>query len=84
MNEKEIYDKLKDVMAEVFDNDHIVLNASTTANDVDGWDSLSNIRMVLAAEAAFGVRFSTMEVSANQNVGEFVAMILSKTVQRER
>ena len=50
-----------------------------TAEDVDEWDSLSHIRLVLAIERQFGLKFSAAEVSRLKNVGEFVALIQSKS-----
>jgi acyl carrier protein len=49
-----------------------------TADDVDGWDSLSHIRLVLGVAKAFGVKFSAAEVGGLKNVGEFVEVIRAK------
>jgi acyl carrier protein len=54
------------------------LKAETTADDVDGWDSLSHIRLVLSVEKAFNVKFSAAEVGKLKNVGELVGLIRSK------
>jgi acyl carrier protein len=74
-----IYAKLTDIFHDVFDDDSIVVAAQLTAADVDEWDSLSHIRLVLAIEKKFGVKFSAAEVGRLKNVGEFVALIQSKT-----
>jgi len=62
----------------VFDDESIVVTPQLTADDVDEWDSLSHIRLVLAIEKKFGLKFSAAEVGRLKNVGEFVALIRSK------
>jgi len=79
MSTDAIYAKLTDIFHDVFDDDSIVVAAQLTAADVDEWDSLSHIRLVLAIEKKFGVKFSAAEVGRLKNVGEFVALIQSKT-----
>jgi acyl carrier protein len=78
MEEPAVYDKLTTVFRSVFDEDDLVLTPGTTADDVDGWDSLSHIRLVLAVSKAFGVKFSASEVGGLKNVGEFAALIRTK------
>ena len=46
-----------------------------TADDVDGWDSLSNIRFIMSVEKKFGVKFSASEVGKLKNVGELAELI---------
>lgn len=74
MTEKDIFEKLEEVFADVFDED-IKLTAETTAEDVEDWDSLTHITLISAVEAEFGIRFKMKEVSSMKNVGEMVAII---------
>jgi acyl carrier protein len=74
----EIYRKLTGIFHDVFDDDDIVLRPETTAADVEGWDSLTHIRLVLNVERAFHVRFSAADVAKLKNVGEFVESIRAK------
>jgi acyl carrier protein len=74
----DIYATLAPIMREVFDDDALQPAPEMTAEDVRGWDSLAHIRLVLAVEEVFGVRFATPEVSTLANVGELVALIQSK------
>jgi acyl carrier protein len=74
-----VYEKLTCVFRDVLDEDDLVLTPGLTADDVDGWDSLSHVRLVLAVSKVFGVKFSAAEVGQLKNVGEFVEMIQSKT-----
>jgi acyl carrier protein len=78
MNSTEIYGKLTTIFRDVFDEDGLSLTPETTADDVDGWDSLTHIRLVLAVSKAFGVKFSASEIGNLKNVGEFVALIEKK------
>ena len=72
MNVKE---DLIGVFRRVFDDDQLQIADSTTANDVDGWDSLSHVHLVVAVEKKFNVRFRTSEVTSLKNVGDFIALI---------
>jgi acyl carrier protein len=78
MEESQIYQRLNGIFVDVFDDDDLSLKAETTADDVDGWDSLSHIRLVLSVEKAFNVKFSAAEVGKLKNVGELVGLIRSK------
>jgi len=62
MNTEEIDRKLTAVFQDVMDRDDIVLTHNTTAKDVEEWDSLSHIRLMVAIEKAFGVRFTNAEI----------------------
>jgi acyl carrier protein len=74
----EIYQKLTEIFHDVFDDDTIVLCPELTAAGVEGWDSLTHIRVVLNVERAFRVRFNAAEVARLKNVGEFVESIKAK------
>ncbi|SIO35260.1 acyl carrier protein [Bradyrhizobium erythrophlei] len=78
MEKAEVYSKLTGVFRDVFDEDDLALTPQTTADDVDGWDSLSHIRLVLAVSKAFGVKFSASEIGSLKNVGEFADLIEKK------
>jgi acyl carrier protein len=79
VNEVEIYSKLKDVFDDVFDDESVELGPDLTAKDVDGWDSLSHIRLILTVEKAFKVKFSTSEIGNLKNVGDMVTLIKERT-----
>ena len=79
MSRDEIYLKLTSVFHEVFDNDDIALSDGMSAEDVDEWDSLSHIRLVVAVEEMFSIRFDSSDVVELENVGQFVDLIGSKS-----
>jgi acyl carrier protein len=72
------YDKLTQVFHDVFDDDTIVVSPELTADDVDEWDSLTHIRLVMAIEKAFGLKFSAAEVEQLRNVGDLMTLIDAK------
>lgn len=74
----EIYERLTGVFHDVFDDEDLVLTPQLTANDVEGWDSLTHIRLVLSVEKEFGVKFSSGDVARLKNVGEFAELIAKK------
>jgi acyl carrier protein len=73
-----IYQRLTGIFQDVFDDDAIVVRPELTAKDVEEWDSLSHIRLVLTIEKAFGLKFSASEIGKLKNVGEFVDLIKAK------
>jgi len=78
MDESQIYGRLTEVFEEVFDDDSIVVTPALSAKDVDGWDSLTHIRLILTIERAFKIKFSTSEVGKLENVGDLVALIKAR------
>jgi acyl carrier protein len=79
MSTEAIYAQLTGIFHDVFDDESIQVRPELTADDVDEWDSLSHIRLVLAIEKKFGLKFSAAEVGRLKNVGEFVSLIQSKS-----
>lgn len=78
MTENEIRTKLNETFRDIFDDETLEVTPEMTAADVEEWDSLSHISLIVAVEKAFGVRFNTGEVQALANVGDFLALIRSK------
>ena len=79
MPETSVLDKLTTVLRDVFDNDEVVATPDLTAQKVEGWDSLGNIRLFIEIERVFSIRFSAMETTSLKNVGELVAVIEKKS-----
>jgi acyl carrier protein len=75
MQSPEIYARLTQIFHDVFDDPELILRPTLTAKDVDGWDSLNHVRLVLSVQKAFGIKFSALEISRLSNVGEFVQVI---------
>ena len=75
MKREEIYNKLTEVFRDVFDDESIEINDGTTADDVEGWDSLTHITLLAAIEDEFSVKFDMKAVHGLKNVGEMVSLI---------
>ena len=73
-----IFEQLNSVFQDVFDDDDLIVEATTTAQDVDGWNSLAHIRLVVSIEKSFKLRFSAAEISSLKNVGDMATWILRK------
>lgn len=78
MTEAEIYAGLTEIFHELFADNSIAITPTTTAAEVNGWDSFNHINIVAAAEERFGVRFTSREVDALANVGDLARLILAK------
>ena len=73
-----ITDNLTPIFCDVFDDDELVISEVTTAQDVEGWDSLANIRIMVSIEKAFGIRFTAAEISNLKDVGTLAELVLKK------
>ena len=78
MSREEIYEQLNEVFRDVFDDEEIMVNDATTADDIEDWDSLEHINLVAAVEQEFGFKFTMGQVVTMKNVGEMVDIILQK------
>jgi len=74
----EILAKIQDVMIDVLDLDDLHITEKTTAADVEGWDSLSHLRLITEIEAVFGLTFATGEIERFKDVGDMVGTIEAK------
>ncbi len=72
-------ERLNQVFRDVFDDDELNITRQTTAKDVEGWDSLMHVTLVVNVEKAFKVKFSSSEVAALQNVGELLDLINARS-----
>lgn len=70
--------KLNSIFCEVFDAPDLRITPEMTANDVDGWDSLSHINLIVAVETAFGIRFTQKELLTFKNIGGLLRSIENK------
>ncbi len=71
-------DIIRDIMADVLDIDADGVGPETTAEDVEEWDSLSHIRLMVAIERRFGITFENSEIAGLANVGEMIGLIQAK------
>jgi acyl carrier protein len=78
MERDTVLQEFNKIFKDVFDNPDLEINASTTSRDVEDWDSLNHIQLVVAIEKRFGVKFTTEEVSSYNNVGAMCEAVLKK------
>jgi acyl carrier protein len=78
MQNPALYQKLTEVFHDVFDDDSITVTPGLSAKDVDGWDSLAHIRLIVTVEKTFQVRFSTTEIGSLKTVSDLVHLIQVK------
>jgi acyl carrier protein len=70
--------QLQDVFRNIFDDEALTISRETTAQDIEAWDSVQNVTLMLEVETEFGVRFSTSEMAYLKNVGDLVDLIEKK------
>ena len=78
MTRQEVFTRLDEVFQDVFDNEEIHVSDETTAEDIEDWDSLEHISLIVAVENAFGIKFGMGQVTRMKNVGEMAEIILEK------
>lgn len=78
MEINEILVKVQDIFQDVLDNEDIELSFDTTSDDIEEWDSLSHIQLIVAIEKSFSMKFTAKEIMSWANVGEMIDCILSK------
>lgn len=78
MKKEEILQQVNEIFIDVLDNEDIVLNEGTTAKDVEDWDSLTHIQLVVAIEKHFKVKFTALQIQQWKNVGDMCSDILSR------
>ena len=78
MERSEVINKFNVIFEEVIDEGPVSLTDETTASDVDGWDSLTQIQLIVAIEKAFDVKFTSEEIVSWKNVGEMIDCFMTK------
>ena len=81
MERFQIIDQVTEIFRDILEGEELKLNDETTAGDVEGWDSLTHIQLVVALEKKFKIRFNSKEIQSWENVGEMINSIQQKTKQ---
>ena len=78
MEKNQILEEVQEIFREVLDNEEIVLASETTADNIEEWDSLTHIQLIVAIEKHFKIKFTSKEILSWQNVGEMIDCIATK------
>lgn len=77
MERSEVFDKVTEVFRDVLDDENLIIQENFSAADVDGWDSLTHIMLVVGIEKKFDLKFLSSEILSWKDIGEMVTSINS-------
>jgi len=78
MEKNDVLIMVQEIFREILDNDEIILSEETVADDVEEWDSLTHIQLIVAIEKKFKIKFNSQEILSWKNVGEMIDSITKK------
>lgn len=78
MTREEVFEKITEIFRDEFDDDTLVIVDETNAEDIEDWDSLAHVELVMSMEKEFNMKFNIKEVGKLKNVGEMADLILSR------
>ncbi len=78
MDREQAFEKVQEIFRDIFDDQDLVIEASTSSNDIEDWDSLNHINLVVAIEKEFKIKFNFSELSGLKDVGAMIDLILVK------
>lgn len=81
MTREEAYMRVNKVFRDIFDDETITVTDETTAADIEDWDSLEHINLIVALEEEFGMKFTMGEITGMKDVGESVDLILARATR---
>lgn len=84
MTHNEVMQRLTEIFRDVFDDDSINIYDTTTANDIEDWDSIEHINLIEAVEKEFNMQFQMREVSSMKNVGEMADIVASRAKEKKK
>lgn len=73
---EEVFERLNEIFREIFDQENLAVYDETTADEIEGWDSLEHINLITEIENVFNIKFSIKEAAGMKNVGEMADLIL--------
>lgn len=78
MTRQEIFEAVQEIFRDVFDDEELVIKDETNAEDIEDWDSLEHITLIVAMEKEFQMKFDIKEVNKLENVGQMIDLIKRK------
>lgn len=82
MEKKAIFEKVVEIFRDVFDDEMLEINENTNSNDIEEWDSLENIGLIVQIEKIFDIKFDISEIGNLKNVGDMVDLIYKKEISK--
>lgn len=79
MTQPEVMSRIEPIIRDLFDRYNGPITPSLNAQDIEQWDSLANVQLMVMVEKAFGIRFSTSEISSLKNLGDLAKLCASKS-----
>jgi acyl carrier protein len=80
LDREKVVDRLNHIFRDIFDDDDIAVTDDTVAADIDGWDSLAHITLILGVEHEFRIKMTAAEVGSLKNVGQMIELIVARAV----
>jgi acyl carrier protein len=80
MTQEERIADLQDIFRDVMDNDSIIITPATTALDIEEWDSISHIQLIVAIEKKYKIKFTAAEIQSFKNVGDLLTALQQKGI----
>jgi acyl carrier protein len=81
MTREQAFERMNTVFRDIFDDESIVVTDTTTSADIEDWDSLEHINLIVAMEDEFGMKFTMGEVTSMKNVGEAVDIVMKRAAK---
>ena len=83
MSRTEIMERVTEIFREVFDDETLIITDETNSDDIEDWDSLEHIALIVSMEKEFQMKFDIKEVNKLENVGEMIDLIKRKLEERD-
>lgn len=78
MSREEVFNKVQDIFRDVFDDDELMISDATNSDEIEDWDSLEHISLIVSMEKEFAMKFDIKEVNSLKDVGEMIDLIMRK------
>lgn len=78
MSREEVFEKVQEIFRDVFDDETLTISDQTNSDEIDDWDSLEHISLIVSMEKEFSMKFDIKEVNLLENVGEMIDLIIRK------
>ncbi len=78
MSRKELFEKIQEIFRDIFDDDELKIEESTNSSNIDDWDSINHINLIVAIESELNIKFNLDELSTLKDVGAMIDLILIK------